>query len=378
MDSTVVAVFGIQPFRIGGVESFVRELARQLEPRGVRLAAVFSALPAGPVAEYLRAPNLEIAAVPALETSARASVGPLAALLRRYKPQVVHFQFVDFVGLLPWVARLCGARKIVFTAQGSNPLDFEPRRAPLWKRWAVRVINAPLSAVIGVSDYTRGALAALDTLPKERFRVIYSAVQPPSLDDARARGSAFRKRFAIPEDRELITQVSWIIPEKGVADLLDAAMLVLARRPQTHFAIVGRGACEAEYKRHAADLGIADAVTWTGLVGNPMEEGVYAAADVFCLPSCWQEAFGWVIAEAMAFEKPVVATRVGGIPEVVEDGVTGLLVPPRDPEALAEALLRLLDDAELRGRMGAAGRRRVEGKFNLERNVTALIGEYGL
>jgi len=299
-------------------------------------------------------------------------------LLRKHRPGAVHFQFLGFVSPLTWVAHLYGARRIVFTAHGSNPMDYEPRRAPLWKRCAVRLINAPLTAVMGVSEYTAGALQALDLLPASRFRVCYNAVQMPSLENASEQGAAFRRRFAIPADRELVTQVSWIIPEKGVPELLAAARLVLERRPNTHFAIVGNGAYEAEYKRRAMELGIADAITWTGLLENPMQDGVYAASDVFCLASCWQEAFGWVSAEAMAFEKPVVATRIGGIPEVVEDGVTGLLVPARNPEALSRALLQLLEDPALRRRMGSAGRRRVERNFSPEAYVAALIGEYGI
>jgi glycosyltransferase involved in cell wall biosynthesis len=125
-------------------------------------------------------------------------------------------------------------------------------------------------------------------------------------------------------------------------------------------------------------LGIANSITWTGLLENPMEDGVYAATDIFCLASQWQEAFGWVLAEAMAFEKPAVATRVGGIPEVVEDGVTGLLAPAGDSQVLAGQLLRLLENAGLRRQMGLAGRQAVERKFNLSRNVAELLTYYRL
>ncbi len=379
MGSTVVAVFGVDPFRIGGVEVFTRELARQLEARDAKLVAVFSRLPHGNVAQFLRAPNLIIEAIPQLESCMTASIASLAAVLRRHKPRVVHMQFVSFVSAVPWLAKAHGVRQIFFTAQGSHPIGHVSQRAPAWKRAAVRAINAPLKQVFAISEYTRGALVALDVLPAGRFEVLYNAILPPSLERAGEIGIRFRQRFEIPQERELVTQVSWIIAEKGIPQLLDAAKIVLRERPGTHFAIVGNGAGETEYRQRADSLGIAKSVTWTGLIENPMEHGVYAAADVFCLASQWQEAFGWVLAEAMAFEKPAVATAVGGIPEVIEDRVTGLLVtPPHDPTALATQLLRLLADAGLRRRMGIAGRKRVEAKFNLERNVAQLLTHYDL
>ncbi len=165
-------------------------------------------------------------------------------------------------------------------------------------------------------------------MPAHRFRIVYNAILPPPLEQAVDQGRRFRDKYGIREGCFLVTQVSWIIPEKGIPQLLDAARLVLNEFPETRFAIVGSGSHEAEYRQRAAELGIASSLVWTGVVQNPMEDGVYAATDIFCLASQWQEAFGWVIAEAMAFEKPVVATAVGGIPEVVEEGVTGLLVDP--------------------------------------------------
>jgi glycosyltransferase involved in cell wall biosynthesis len=126
----------------------------------------------------------------------------------------------------------------------------------------------------------------------------------------------------------------------------------------------------------AADL--QGRITWTGMVGNPTAEGLFTAADVVCQMSRWEEAFGFVIAEAMAASRPVVATRTGGVPELVEDGVSGWLVPRRDPAATAGRLLQLFEHAEVRRRMGAAGRAAAETKFDLRRNVAQLMKLYGL
>jgi len=123
--------------------------------------------------------------------------------------------------------------------------------------------------------------------------------------------------------------------------------------------------------RLAGDMGIADHVTWTGIVRDPFGEGLFAAADVVCQVSRWEEVFGWVIAEAMAFSRPLVATRVGGIPELVQDGKSGFLTDRGDVEGMARRILELLGDDALRRRMGKSGRRIAEEKFDLRHNEWA-------
>jgi len=188
----------------------------------------------------------------------------------------------------------------------------------------------------------------------------------------------FRQEHQIPEQRAIVLQVSWMIPEKGVEDLIEAAQLVLSSNPNVQFVLAGEGAWRREYMARAEAAGMADHFTWTGLIGDPLTSGVYAAADVVCQLSRWQEAFGWMIAEAMACGKPVVATRVGGIPEIVEDGVSGYLIGRRQPAEAADRILRLLDDRELRRKMGASGRRAVDARFNLQSNVAQLLELYGI
>jgi glycosyltransferase involved in cell wall biosynthesis len=125
-------------------------------------------------------------------------------------------------------------------------------------------------------------------------------------------------------------------------------------------------------------MGIEDRVTWTGTVEDPFGEGVFAAADIVCQFSRWEEVFGWMIAEAMAHGKPIVATRVGGIPELVSEGLSGFLVERNDTADAADKLMRLLQDSELRREMGEAGRKIVASKFDLKTNVAQLIELYNL
>lgn len=374
---TVVALFGVQPLRIGGVEFFTRELALALAERGWRLVAVFGGPPPPRVAEYLTLPNLTVEVVPSLEFSNLRSLPAVGRILRRYRPLIFHYQFVDFIGPYPWLAKLHAVDRIFFTAQGSNPAGFEPRRAAWWKRLVARLINLPLDKVFCISEYVRETLVTVNLLPTSCFQRIYNAIPIPHASRIGTSGAAFRARFGIPPGKKLIAQVSWIIPEKGVADVLEAARIVLSANPQVHFVLVGSGDSIDTFRRQAAEAGIGDSVTFTGLLENPMEDGVYDAADVFCLASRWQEAFGWVLAEAMSFRKPVVATRVGAIPEIVRHGETGLLVPSRNPAQLAAAMLELLDHPRLPA-MGEAARQEVEQRFDLHHMVRDLVHEYGI
>jgi glycosyltransferase involved in cell wall biosynthesis len=213
-----------------------------------------------------------------------------------------------------------------------------------------------------------------DLIDARRVTRIYNSVD---LAAVHGDGAEFRRRHGVPAGVPVVAQASWMIPEKGIADLIDAARIVLDRIPQAHFLLAGEGKHRGEYMARACDLGMEQHFTWTGLVHNPVADGLYAAADVVCQVSRWEEAFGWVIAEAMAASRPLVATRVGGIPELVADGANGFLVPVRAPEQIAKRVIQLLDDPALRARMGAAGRLAAEQKFDLSRNLDALMRAYG-
>jgi glycosyltransferase involved in cell wall biosynthesis len=208
--------------------------------------------------------------------------------------------------------------------------------------------------------------------------MIYNGVDLSRVVESAERAAAFRKRFSVPSNRTMVLQVSWIIPEKGVQDLLTAAREVVSRNSRIHFVIVGDGPFREEYASASRHAGLSDHVTWTGLVADPFTAGVYDAADIVCQVSRWEEVFGWVIAEAMAYRKPVVATRVGGIPEVVSDGETGFLVERGNVQELAERLLALSGDPERRRAMGQAARAKVDARFDLRKNIGQLLNVYGI
>jgi glycosyltransferase involved in cell wall biosynthesis len=370
----VVSVFGVNPSRIGGSEVFARALSSRLAGHGWESVLCYQSLPEGEVRRFLELPNVTFDVLPDAWKFAARPARLLAAILQRHRADILHLYFTGFLSPYPWVARFRGVGKVFFTDQGSHPEGYVATRRPLWKRLAARALNLPLNRVFSISDYNLACMLRRDLIDAGRVMRIYNSVD---LAAPHGDGAAFRLRHGVPPGALVVAQASWMIPEKGITDLIEAARLVIDRIPRAHFLLAGEGQHRQQYTAMARDLGMEAHFTWTGLVHNPIAEGLYAASDVVCQVSRWEEAFGWVIAEAMAASRPLVATRVGGIPELVADGESGFLVPSRAPAEIARRLVQLLDDSALRARMGAAGRLAAERKFDLSANLDTLMRAYG-
>ena len=375
---TVVSVFGVEPIRIGGTETFARELSVQLGQKGWKSVLCFESKPPEDVERFLTLPNVTLEVLKDSTDFNWMATKQLASILRRHRADILHLHFTGFVGALPWLAKVLSVKKIFFTDHSSRQQNYVPARAPFWKRSLVRLINYPITKVICVSKFGHHCVKTLDVLPAHRYELVYNGVDLSRVKIDSARGVGFRRRFNIPDNRKIIVQVSWIIPEKGISDLLEVAQLVSSKRSDTQFVIVGDGPFREQYTKQANEMGLGDFVTWTGLMKDPFGEGVYDAADIVCQLSRWEEVFGWMIAEAMAFGKPVVATRVGGIPEVVDENETGFLVDRGDVQAVSERVLSLLGDDHLRMTLGRAGRQKTEARFNLQTNIGELLRVYGI
>jgi glycosyltransferase involved in cell wall biosynthesis len=375
---TVFSVFGVRPFRIGGTETFARELSRQLAERNWKSVLCFLEEPTPEVREFLSLPNVSIEVLSDATHFSLAAARNLGKITRRHSPKILHLHFTGFLGPYVWLARLLGVKQIFFTDHSSRPTAHTARRASVWKRAIARAINQPLTKVICVSDYGFHCLTALELLPIDRHTLVYNAVDLSRVSNDAHRATRFRERYGIPEDRVVIVQVSWMIREKGIPALLEAARILSTQNAKVHFVLVGEGEQRARFMNDAAEMGLTKNITWTGLIEDPFAAGVYDVADIICQLSQWEELFGWMIAEGMAYGKPIVATRVGGIPELVSDGVSGFLIERNDIPDAAEKLLRLIQDPELRHKMGAVGRNLVAEKFDLKINVAQLINLYNL
>lgn len=374
----VVSVFGVEPLRIGGTETYARELSAQLDRHGWRSVLCFVTPPPEEVRRFLDVPNLSVELLDYARGFRLGVLLRLAEILRRHKPKIVHFHYGGFLTPYPWLVSLLSTEQVFFTDHSSRPADHLQQRAGFAKRCVARAINWPVRKVICVSDYGYQCFAARGLFPPDKCELIYNGVDLSRVVESPRAADEFRRRFSIPQGRKVVLQVSWIIPEKGILDLLAAARITVSQDPNSHFVIVGDGPFREEYMKQADELGLREHVTWTGIVEDPFTEGVYDVADVVCQVSRWEEVFGWTIAEAMSYGKPVIATRVGGIPELVTDNESGFLIDRGDVKVLAEKILTLLGDPARRERMGRSGRRTVSAKFDLQKNVGQLLKAYGI
>jgi glycosyltransferase involved in cell wall biosynthesis len=203
-----------------------------------------------------------------------------------------------------------------------------------------------------------------------KYVVIYNGVslQEYSLD---VNPQDIKTEFCIAESTKVVGTVCRISPEKGLDFFLQAAKRVVNIFPDSKFIIVGGAFFEtdrvyqSELKKLASNLSLSNHVIFTGFRNDVAR--VMAGMDIVVLPSVIDDAFPRAPLEAMALAKPVVATKVGGVPEAVIDKVTGLLVSPRDSDLLANAIITLLDNSDLASKMGIAGRNRVEQLFDADK-----------
>jgi glycosyltransferase involved in cell wall biosynthesis len=234
-------------------------------------------------------------------------------------------------------------------------MAFQARLEATHARRAVRVIT--------VSQYCAGRL--------EELYGVKNAVVVPELIDLRAWRQLFRANPAVPDIRKFtVLSVCRFYPRKRLDVLLRAIVLLRDRVSQLELRIVGRGPEYQRLRQLSSELRVEDVVHWLGDASLSNLAAEYNRSDVFCLPSS-QEGFGIVFLEAMAAGKPIVAARAAAVPEVVRRGI---LVEPEDPEALAEGILRLYRDADLRKSLAEAGLREVE-QFEMGRVAARFVSE---
>ena len=372
---TILSMYHLRPRRIGGIEVMIRELSLQLAQHQWRSVVCFAGPPSDQVRQFLELSNVAIEVISDWRTWSFRFNWKVVHLLRRHRPAVVHLNFMHPLGPQVRLARLLGASRVCFTDHNSRPVDYQPHVIPSWKQAIYRAV-VPVSRVLCVSDYVRRCGIESGIYEPDRYRTLYNGVDIERSQAAHQQRMRFRQRFAIPSDAVVVAQVAKLIPEKGFELLLKAARIVAASESNTWFVLAGDGPERSKYQSIVNASGLADRVQLTGLIEDPVGEGLFAAADIVCQASVWNEAFGLVIAEAMAAGKPVVATRVGGIPELIMNGKTGYLVDRDDAPGLAACISRLAGDPKLRQELGAAGQVACSERFDSRLHASKLIAEY--
>jgi glycosyltransferase involved in cell wall biosynthesis len=284
----------------------------------------------------------------------------LERLFRQDPPDVLHTYFFWSVVY----GRLLKARGIV-SRLVENREDMGFDMGPHEHAWYGLTRRQP-DRVICVSDAVRDLVLQREKLPPSRVEVVHNGIRfsepPPD-----PRMDELRREMGIRPDSPVVLMVAnYDRPVKGVAHFLDSIPLIRRELPGTRFVLIGHGRREAEFRRKAEALGIEDVLLMPGFREDV--DRFYALADLSVLTSL-SEGLSITILESMRHGVPVVVTDVGGNPEIVKQGRTGLLVPPGDPARFAEAVVRLLRDPALRSRFGQEARRVIREEFGLDRVV---------
>jgi len=363
-------VLGLSPQKIGGIEKFLRHLVTALDAVGWDSVLCFD----GPIADefrkYVSSPNVIIESLDNQAHLGLACAGELWRLLRKHKPQTFVYAFNGVMRCFPWLARIAGCKRVFFNDHSSRPQGQVEAPLNLPRRIVGRILAAPLNAIISVSDFTRRAGNALGIF-SARNVVVANGVEIHEVDFLRR--AEFRTRYGISNEALVITQVCWMTEVKGVESMLHAAAMLVRKHSKLHFLFVGDGPELPRYREIVKELKVEDAITFTGLLNNPTQVGVFDASDIYCQPSLWQEASGLAVLEAMSVKLPVVASNTGGLPEVVVDGRSGILVPVGGTLEICAALERLLVDSDLRRRLGDAGYRSILNEHRIEDTVRKYV-----
>lgn len=290
----------------------------------------------------------------------------LKRLVRRRQIHLVHAHWLLPNGYVASrVARATGVPYAV-TLHGSD--IFMAERNPLFRHLARRAL-AGASHVTSCSADLRDRLLALGGAEHADKVLLVPNGTDVEAEPAPSSGDGWRRRLGVTADERLVVAVGRMVDKKGFRYLIEAAPAILAEHPRARIVLGGDGDLLPVLRAAAAAGGVADKVDFPGLLSHPEVLGLIAAAEVFVMPSV-RDARGnidglpIVVLEAMAAGKPVVATDVAGIPLAVDDGVNGVLVPPRDPAALAAAVTGVLGDPGRAAAMGGAARRKVSAELS--------------
>ena len=314
------------------------------------------------LAERAAGEKFAVHPVPMRGTWDLGSVLALARLHRALRPDVVHWHTARAHALGALASLLApGPARVL-----SRRVDFPVRRSP-----GSRLLYAlPIDAILAISGGVREALIG-SGVPASRIQVVPSGIDLGPFQTPFDR-PGLRRRLGIADGELVILNVAALAPHKSQTDLLRAAASARGRRPDLRFWIAGDGPLRAELEAEHRALGLGDGVRFLGFRDDAAD--LFRAADLFVMSS-YLEGLGTSILDAMAAGLAVVATRVGGIPEIVEHQASGILVPPRDPEALAAAILDLAGDPARRAALGARGRERAR-EFSADATAERTRGAY--
>jgi L-malate glycosyltransferase len=351
-----------------GGQQQVFYLSRELSARGH--TSVIITPKGSPLAERARGAGLDLREISYHGAGDPIAIHQLVQLITEIQPKLLHVHTANAHSLAFLALHIPGLskeRKPFLIVH--RRVDFAPGSDILTR---IRYAAEPV-LFIAISEAV-GRVLEEHGVPRDRLRIVHSCVDTARIDAHSGESVAdLRSEIGIPPGADLIGAVGALVPHKGHKHLLAAMPRILSQRPDARLVIFGDGPLESELRRECWNLDIQKHVLFLGFRGDVAR--FLHAFDVFAHPSI-EEGMGTSILDAMAARLPVVASRTGGITEIVRHGTTGWLVPPASPSELAGAIMSLLDDPRRRREFGEAGRKLVESQFSVENLGDRVLDVY--
>lgn len=356
----------VEDLKIGGAERVIADIAMGLDRKKYDVS-VWCVTRGGETATELSEKGIDVKILGISSYHNPLNTFKLTRQLKAARPEIVHTHgyFASVIGRL--AARRAGI-SVILAHVHSTYWEYKKRHLMIERK-----LSRFTHKIICCSEAVENFVKNTEKITEKKTIVIYNGVDEERFFQLK-NSTSIRAELGMDEEAAVVGTVSSLTPHKGHEFLVQAASLVLERLPSAKFLIVGDGPLRQRLEDQAKDLNIHPAVIFAGTRKDIPE--ILSLMDVFVLPSHTREGLGISIIEAMAAERPVVATDIGGIPEVVNHGETGLLVPSGNPEALSNALIELLQNPKKAKEMGEKGRARVKEKFTTKKMLSEIEHVY--
>ena len=366
-------VFLIDGLGWGGAERLMIPILANMDRRlfSVRVG-VFQVRNGNPIADDLRALGIPVDLIPVPYMRDLTAVSRIVAYLKDVNADLIHAQ-LELGDILGGLAALRMRLPIVSTlhTMPSQDMSLKSRMHQEVEYFCLRHF---FNMVISVSDEARQFHKDIGKLPDRKTCTIYNGIDlshfPASPQSDR---EAVLREFNIPAAATVLITVAVLRELKGIQYMIRALPEILSVHPDLYYLIAGSGDFQSALMEEAVRVGVSERVVFAG--ARKDVPALMSASDIFILPTL-TEALPTVLAEAMAASLPILASRVGGVPEMVEDGINGKMVAPADPQQLANVCTDMLRDPDALVKMGLAGRQIVEEKFNVRVQVDKLQALY--
>lgn len=360
-----------EPFP-SGQTAHARSLVTGLDPARFRVRVILPDLLESERPAY-EAAGARVTVAPIRKITWRpAAVSALAREIRSFKDCIVHIHSQE-AGLIGRpLAKIFGARAIVYTPQ---TIDIRRKQFQGLIAGFERSLAGITDRIISVNAIDKHRLARWG-VPENKIEIVYNSIDLSKFNQ-KDQPTGLRQSLSIGDASPVILQVGRLSAQKAPLNFVEGAAVVLKKHPNAKFVMIGEGPLAGEVKQRVTELGLDQHIMLLGACKDAYR--LIAGADIVTLTSLW-EGTPYSLLEAMGWAKPVVTTSVNGCPEIVSDSGSGLLVPPGDIQAWAEAVTRLLDHPGMAVDMGLEGRRRVEEKFSLPvmiRQMEAIYQDVG-